>query len=165
MIIRFARGIEGLRTALQVPRDPSTPKQVIVLWGPSGTFKTYTALKVLPEAYIWGPEQLKWFDGYDGHKHLILDEFRGGVHFQFAFLLRLLDRYPMKVEVKGGMREFIADIIYITSPLHPKDWYVLNQVRDGSYDQLTRRITEIRELSSTSMPPIISDVFNSQVVA
>jgi hypothetical protein len=54
----------------------------------------------------------------------------------------------MTVQVKGGMRQFVADTIYITSPKHPDEWYK----DDGSdkLNQLKRRITTI-ELKDTPL--------------
>ena len=37
--------------------------------------------------------------------------------------LPLNPRYPVLVEIKGGMVSLNAETIYITSNLHPNDWY------------------------------------------
>lgn len=142
-VLRYPRGIEALYEYTAAPRDPAIPKQVHVYWGATGTGKTRTAFEENPDAYVWGPEQGKWFNGYHDHKTVIFDEFRG--QFPFAFLLRLLDRYPMKVETKGGVREFLPDKIILTSPCPPQEWGYCETLQTGSLDQLYRRITSIRE--------------------
>lgn len=38
-------------------------------------------------------------------------------------MLRWLDRYPVIVEVKGAATVLSAKKIWITSNLHPRDWY------------------------------------------
>lgn len=38
-------------------------------------------------------------------------------------LLRVCDRYPCKVPVKGAFVEFVAKNIYITSNWHVWEWY------------------------------------------
>lgn len=38
-------------------------------------------------------------------------------------MLRWLDRYPVLVEVKGSTVCFKARVIWMTSNLHPRDWY------------------------------------------
>lgn len=148
--IRFHRGIHALHAAVHdVPRKRDTDKNVYVFYGPTGTGKTRTAIETLeslygPESYYkWNPSMGKWWDGYDGHRGVILDEFRG--QLPFGYLLSLLDRYAMKVETKGGSREFVADTVYITSPLPPDQWY---KDLDGSdkLAQLLRRITLTTEM-------------------
>jgi len=59
----------------------------------------------------------------------------------FGMMLALLDRYQCKVQYKGGMAQFRATKIILTSPKHPQDWYQ----DDGhdKVDQLIRRITRI----------------------
>lgn len=145
-IIKFSRGIDALYNQVVVPRNPNSAKNVIVLWGPTGTGKTKTATERYPNHYLWGPEQGKWFNGYDSEPVLIMDEFRGCEHLSFAFLLRLLDRYPMRLETKGGFVQFVSDTVVITSPLPPEDWYVTQREHDN-FDQLTRRITEVIHLT------------------
>jgi len=56
-----------------------------------------------------------------GQKHVIIDEFRGGI--DIGHMLRWLDRYPVIVEVKGSSTVLKAETIWITSNIHPKDWY------------------------------------------
>lgn len=154
--IKFQKGIQAYHSALATPRSTADAKKVIVIFGPTGTGKTRYAFDSYPDAYMWGPEQGKWFDKYDGHKTVIMDEFRG--QLPFGYLLRLLDRYPMKIEMKGGMTEFIADTIIITSPGHPSTWYDL-EAKEGALDQLLRRIDEIRDLTPQVDPPVLERQF------
>ena len=63
----------------------------------------------------------KFWDGYQGQEHVVVDEFRGAI--DISHLLRWLDRYPVIVEVKGSSAVLKASTIWITSNLHPKDWY------------------------------------------
>jgi hypothetical protein len=144
MYARYFRGLHALRAAvIDRPRDQATPKNVVVYFGPTGTGKTRGAVDQLNQLYgdyfLWDPTLHPWWDGYDNHRGVIIDEFRG--QLPFSVILRLLDRYRMTVQVKGGMRQFVADTIYITSPKHPDEWY-----KDDGSDkiaQLKRRITTI----------------------
>ena len=63
----------------------------------------------------------KFWDGYQGQKNVVIDEFRGtiGIHN----MLRWLDRYPVIVEIKGSSVVLNAETIWITSNLHPSSWY------------------------------------------
>ena len=142
--VRYHRGLYALEAECVEPRSDETAKEVIVWVGPTGCGKSRIARQRTENAYVWGPEQEKWFSSYRYQKHVILDEFRGSGQMPFAMLYRLLDRYGMRVQVKGGEREFVADVIHITTPLHPSDWYDESEMKVGdSIDQLYRRITKI----------------------
>lgn len=84
---------------------------------------------------------LKWFDGYSGQQNAIIDDFREDF-CSFSFLLRVLDRYPLKVAVKGSFVEWNPTTIYITCPHSPAELYAYKTPADLA--QLTRRITTIR---------------------
>ncbi len=86
---------------------------------------------------------LKWFDGYDGHAVVILDDFRPDMA-KMWMMLRLLDRYQLRVPVKGGFTQWRPELIIITCPLPPQDCY-LDVGEDR--EQLIRRITEIRHFT------------------
>lgn len=94
----------------------------IVYWGKTGTGKTkqvYT-FHSLDEVYKHTGE--RWFDGYTGQPVVLFDDFTGAV-FPLSYLLQLMDRYPMRVPIKGGFVEWIPKIIYFTSNINPEDWY------------------------------------------
>jgi hypothetical protein len=70
-------------------------------------------------------------------KAVVIDEFRGGI--DIAHLLRWLDRYPVRVEIKGSSMPLNADQIWITSNLDPRLWYA--DVDQMTVDALMRRLT------------------------
>lgn len=112
--------------------------EVIWLWGPTGCGKTRRAYEETEgKAWISG-RNLKWWDGYDAHEDVIIDDFRADF-CTFHELLRILDRYPYMVEIKGGTRQLLAKRIYITSCYPPDKVY---QTRED-IGQLLRRITKI----------------------
>lgn len=77
-----------------------------------------------------------WFDGYRGQSVILLDEFEGQIGYrQF---LRIIDRYPIAMQVKGGHVWRLASRIYITSNRHPKDWYP-----GEDFGPLERRLTSV----------------------
>ena len=61
-------------------------------------------------------------DGYGTHDTVILDDFRGDC-MRLTDLQRLLDWYPLWVEIKGGSLPMLATRYVITSNQHPADWY------------------------------------------
>lgn len=123
--------------------EPKRTTKPIVTWlyGKTGTGKSRMANQMFPDAYTKS-EGSKWWDGYDRHKNVILDDFRGN-WMTFNELLTLIDRYERRVEFKGGCRQFVAENIVITCCVHPKDIY---NVENERVDQLLRRIDFIEQL-------------------
>jgi hypothetical protein len=58
-------------------------------------------------------------------------------------MLSILDRYTHEHQVKGGMVDFVAIKIAITSPMKPEEWYPRQCDKKDSIEQLLRRITNI----------------------
>ena len=56
---------------------------------------------------------------------------------KFTYLLSLLDRYPHRLEVKGGWRQCRSEVIIITSNKHPRNVYIKS---DEEIQQLLRCI-------------------------
>lgn len=130
MYIKFHRGFKALQEVLAEER--TKPPTVVWRWGEAGTGKTRWAYDNYDD--VWKSSgNPKWYDGFHGQKVAILDEVTS--EFPFKYLLQLTDRYPMKVEVKGGHAEWNCEIIVITSSLHPVDEY---RNEDG-IEQLLRR--------------------------
>ena len=123
-------------------RAVASPRTVVVFWGTTGSGKSRTAWDEAGfEAYPKDPRS-KWWDGYQGQDHVVIDEFRGGI--DIAHVLRWFDRYPVLVETKGGATALRSTKIWITSNLHPRDWYPdLDQL---TLEALLRRL-EIKEFS------------------
>ena len=122
------------------PRRSWAPE---VWWfhGATGTGKTRVAVedghRRFPDQEPWmSMDGLQWFQGYDAHKVAIFDDYRKG-HCSFSFLLRLLDRYPLQVPTKGGSRQFLAKLIYVTCPWSP---LALFEGQDDKVNQLMRRL-------------------------
>jgi len=120
---------------------PAITRTIFVFWGKTGVGKSRKAWDLASlEAYPKDP-RTKFWDGYQGQANVVIDEFRGGV--DIGHVLRWFDRYPVIVEVKGSSVPLKATTIWITSNLHPRDWYP-GLDRD-TYLALERRL-EIEEL-------------------
>jgi len=78
----------------------------------------------------------KFWCGYQGEEHVIIDEFRGGI--DIAHLLRWLDRYPVRVEIKGSSKPLVARTVWVTSNLPPVKWYP--DVDEDTLNALLRRL-------------------------
>lgn len=119
--------------------------RVLVLYGATGAGKTYAAINLIAggkDYYICEAPSHKdskvWFDGYETQKTLILDDFEGSF-CAYRYLLRLLDKYKLKIEVKGGHAWACWTTVVITSNIHPSGWY-----SGVDLAPLRRRLTEIR---------------------
>lgn len=116
--LRYYKGINEYKRLRATPRNWQTLN--IVYWGRTGTGKTRSVHENATSLYVHPGGQ--WFDGYDGHKQVLFDDF-GGSEFKLSYLLKLLDRYPMSVPIKGGFVNWCPEEIYITSNLDPDTWY------------------------------------------
>lgn len=129
-----------------LPPPAREAPEVLWYWGPTGTGKTRTAIEENPGAWISGRD-LKWWNGYDGQKTVIIDDYRCDF-CTFHELLRVLDRYPYAVEIKGGSVWLAATRIIITAPKRPEVMWASRVNED--LQQLARRITSVREFASAT---------------
>jgi len=137
--IKYHKGLEKYRYLL-LP-DRCEPPIVIWLWGLAGTGKTLHAFTKHADTYI--KDGTQWWDGYENNEAIIIDDFDG--KWPYRDLLRLLDRYPYQGQTKGGYIKITSKYIYITCEFHPKDIFNLS---DNHYQQILRRITEIKEFKN-----------------
>lgn len=133
-------------------RSPAVAPHVIWLYGEAGSGKTKWVFDTYPEVYVKNcSEKCKWFDGYEQQAVCLLDDFRQNT-FDWNFLLQLLDRYPLNVELKGEMIPFNSPIIVITTPRRPEHTFVNN---GEDIKQLLRRITEVREVKAVTVTEVV----------
>lgn len=149
-IISQASNYQGIKTAeklleyFEKPRD--FQPEVYWFWGKTETGKSRTARELAGKDYYEANTNGKWWNGYDGHECVIIDDFRYDWK-TFQDMLKMLDRYGYRVETKGGMRQLVAKKIFITCPYTPQEAYKYNSEED--LRQLLRRITEIRKFTET----------------
>jgi len=173
VVVKFYKGLSVLRSLRSEPRDPSVSPLIYWISGPTGTGKTKRAWK-LGRRYAGSNDEvwinngtLQWFDGYDGQRVAILDDFRAkGVKFEYV--LRLTDRYPFSVPFKGGFLNWAPDVIFITCPLPIRECFATRNIhRPEDIGQLERRITDsfalprdlarLKLLFAPARPPILVD--------
>lgn len=78
-----------------------------------------------------------WWDGYDGQKAIVIDEFYGS-WMRYSVLLRVLDGHPYRLDVKGAFTWANYDLVIITSNSPIGSWYKRDDI-----SALLRRVTEV----------------------
>lgn len=133
----YIRNYGNLRRISSDNAQPAAIERVVtVYWGPTGTGKSRRAWEEAGiDAYPKDP-RTKFWDGYRGQRHVVIDEFRGDI--DIAHVLRWFDRYPVIVEIKGSSVVLSATHIWITSNLPPEMWYpnLDPQTRQALYRRL-----------------------------
>ena len=140
--IRYSGGIKAYKTQVDLQKKREGKPKVRLFTGPSGSGKSYAAVKQMEhfhpgDWWQWTGGDGKWFDAYDGQTGVIFDEFRG--QMPFSLLLKLLDYGTPTVDTKGGKKKFLATDIIIATKVPPEEWY--EKLTDSdTMDQLQRRI-------------------------
>lgn len=135
---KFARMVELMYSK---PRTEMT--ELYVYWGVTGAGKSHKAQEDAGDDVYYKPlgKDSQWWDGYEQNEVVIIEDFRGEI--PLATLLRLADKYPMRVPVKGGYVNFDSKKIYITSNIDIYDWFNSGQKGyDASMKALERRIVK-----------------------
>lgn len=143
--IKYHRGIrEAIRCLF--PTEPRSWKTItVVYWGTPGTGKSKTANE-LATAYnrpTYYKPRGEWWDGYTGQSAVVIDDFYGWI--KYDELLKITDRYPYQVPIKGGYVQFTSHVIFITSNKPPNEWYTFQNFDPSA---LLRRIDELHEFTT-----------------
>lgn len=151
-VIRYSRGVQlaiSYRDRLQraLPRPELS---VCLRWGDAGTGKTSSVYAEHGYGSVFtlvtAANGSVWFDGYEGQDVLLIDDYRGFIPFQY--FLKILDIYPLRLDVKGSFCYANWTKIYITSNHPIEEWY-----REDSHHHLPalrRRIHRVEHFSADS---------------
>jgi len=168
VVIRYGAGLERLSrwssssAPLSAVRDRTKGVDVFVYWGPTRSGKTRAVYDQCPKLYAKSPEH-KWWDGYSGEDVVLVDDFDGRTGKDgnwITYWLRVCDRYPLTVEVKGGCVSMLATRFYFTSNKHPDDWWP-SAVAQSHKDAFMARVTEVKPFGDASrVVDLTSEVVN-----
>lgn len=131
--VRFNRAIDRIRLAYATPRNFKS--RVYFIYGDSGNGKSKLAAELLENAFWKQPHSIWWCGYWD--RDVIIDDFKGWL--PYADLLRVMDRYPLQVQTKGGQVNFAPKHIVLTSSVIPQNWYDPAKVK-FNWTEFSRRV-------------------------
>lgn len=142
-VVKFNRGLQYLANFRSIP-EPDTPPTIRLYYGPAGCGKSRLARQLPPNyrLYVKPVDPNFWFDNYDQEEVVLLDDFNGRDCIKLVLLLQLLDRYVVRLPVKGGFVLFRPREVRITTNIHPSLWYDFSG-RQEQYAAIERRVTEL----------------------
>jgi len=165
---RYANHISKYRLAVHIPKQRDVLG--IVLWGATGTGKTHWVYNNWPMDQIfrvsWNPAGVCWFDGYQLEPVLLFDDFYACIPLDQ--MLHMLDKWPLRVQVKGGFTIAAWTTVVITSNQDPDLWYSYQSMGTQTaspekLQALKRRLPVVLEVQSRSdlehfaiPPPILA---------
>lgn len=140
---QYGRTLQDLEDAVSTESYRTWMTEGLWLYGGTGSGKSTKAFAGFDPAthFVYTPDG-RWWDGYQGHPIVIIDDFRGKIPYDM--LLRLVDQWPCQVPRRGRRpAQFLARRVIITSPLTPEEVYHNRAEKDG-IEQLLRRFTVVR---------------------
>lgn len=145
--VMYRRSFEEFQNLTFRSRSVDEPPIVTWIYGKSGSGKTRFVFDLVENKDdIWTNGDWKWFDGYRNQSIVLFDDIAPSECYPLTQFLRLTDRYPLQVPIKGGFVKWLPKYIYITSNYHPKDvWAYECETNPTRLEAILRRIT-IRQL-------------------
>lgn len=169
-VVETAKSYQSVKMAelyLKYKEKKRSVKPVVIwYYGDTGTGKSETALTELDREETYEcPRTGRWFDGYDAHKYVLIDDVRDDF-MPYSELLKFCDKVPFRVETKGGTRQMLAEAIIFTSPHDPITCLTQNKILNEDPKQFLDRIDYIVEFRGeshrTHENPIISKTIIKQ---
>jgi len=137
IFIQYNRGFQEYKKIVDKSRRKCFRKvKTIHIHGKTGLGKTRKAMGYSDDTYKIQGNALKWWDGYDGEKVLVIDEYDSQI--PCTELLGILDGYQLRLPIKGSFTYANWETVIITSnyrKLH-------RNARKMHRNALKRRITE-----------------------
>lgn len=139
--VRNYRGLQEYQSRLiKVPN--MRPMECYFFYGPTGVGKSHYVFDKWPDLYRKAIGKCLWMDGLEPyHKVIFFDEFVG--QYPRADLLMITDKYPCRVEVKGGYRQLCSELMVFASNKHPSTFYDAWKGNEEHLRALARRFTKV----------------------
>ena len=160
----FARCLKAIdRIRLATMPSLNKPREVILLVGLTGLGKTKSVFAQYgQDVYELPMGTYEWFDGYQGQRVILADEFDGQMTLDVA--KKFFDpHYVRKVAIKGGFTWLTQEITIATSNNHPATWYKgfsksdkpFTSDRSESERALRRRFDAILHFTAEGIVPYV----------
>lgn len=155
-VVKNHRNLEWFEEQFKMRQAMKDIREVTVrlFYGPTGTGKTHLAIEEAikyckgrrEDVFILDTSgQSKqmgvklWFDGYKYGPVLIIDEYNGWIDTEF--LLRLLDKNPVRLQVKFGTKWAFWREVWITSNIPLNEWTECGRrIDDRHREAIERRV-------------------------
>lgn len=138
--VTYCKYRNGLKDIASVAAKNNTKEfrnvSTTVLYGPTGTGKTRTAMEEATYKISAG-DIGSWWDGYNGEKTILIDEYDSDVNI--TKMLNILDGYQLRLPVKGGFTYANWTKVFITSNVNPDEWHL--HAKQVHREALFRRIS------------------------
>ena len=162
-MIHHSKKIQQWKELLQdKPRNIEIEPITLVLWGDAGLGKTKWVYDSFDQDKIYtlqgGNTGNIWWQGYEHQPIVLIDEYYGWIPL-YSFL-KITDRYPMRVEYKGGSTQLTSTIFIICSNKDPNEWYnnlkgysvqSIDDDNTGLYTAFHRRLTHVFHYQKTQV--------------
>ena len=151
VFLKYASGC--LKLAALAPPPRRDDLKVITIIGKTGIGKSYAVHDMFPDVYVvnMGNSGL-WWDGYTGQRAVMFEEFKGQVQMQK--MLQILDPYPLRLEIKGGLVPARFTIVFLTSNFTPDKWY---KNEDGSREPEMAALRRRLDVGDSTAIPQVPD--------
>lgn len=153
--LRYMNNITKMISIFNDNKAKNTPFRKVtvhVLFGETGCGKTSSVFKdcspEIPYQLLKSSGSTIWWEHYQNDKIILIDDFYSWISWNE--ILRILDGYPLALNVKHSSAHAFYDTVYITSNSEPNDWYP--NIVDKS--ALFRRINYIYHFKNKLGEPI-----------
>lgn len=141
VLMKYPRGVQLIQGEIaRVASNNLRQLKVTVIWGAAGVGKTRRVYEEHGFEDVYSLScpsgSALWWDGYVGQSVLLIDDFYGWI--PYGLLLRVLDIYPLQLQIKGASTYARWTQVYITSNKAPENWYA-----KGMTAALQRRLHDI----------------------
>jgi len=162
MIVKYGRGFKELLEVLDVPRSLTAAPEAVWYYGESGSGKSMAAYALAAKkCEDMTADQVEldsglfpFCDGYRDEEVIILNDFRQKNHhgqdIPLDLLLKMVDRFPFRVNIKGSSRQIKGKVFIFTNTQHPSHFFT----EGGSSEpqkQWLRRITRVVKCVKTKV--------------
>lgn len=177
----FLSVYKGVKHCMNLMKEPKlytreTPIQTKIWFGKAGQGKTYAAGTYIIENNMTEPFDMDydktskgWFDGYNGEHTIMFDDFRGSSMHPVKWM-NLVDGKMKTLPIKGGYVQNRVNLILITCPQHPINWWPKWYQKDSpnNWDQIKRRVArgavfEVQDHTCTEIPVDFWDEYKKDV--